>query len=147
MPEKEEGFAVFAPNPVKIGSVGLALMDSLAENSSKIIDVQSGSNVLEMEEYLNNRAAVKTGARRQTSGGSPSLALSRGAVPRFAPHRVLRVPSPPALRWHEAHRPQPLHSPANSLSLRAPRNADILKGTLRPMGIEHLNIAFPHKPK
>ena len=82
--EKEpEGVAVFAPQPSRIGAVGMAIMDTLAEDAQKIIDVQSGANLLEVEEYLNNRQAVKAGesgvcdrcAFVRTSYGRVRLAL------------------------------------------------------------------------
>ena len=72
--EKEpEGVAVFAPQPSRIGAVGMAIMDTLADDAQKIIDVQSGADLLEMEEYLNNRQAVKTGEHACTIA-APELA-------------------------------------------------------------------------
>ena len=69
--EKEpEGVAVFAPQPSRIGAVGMAIMDTLAEDAQKIIDVQSGANLLEVEEYLNNRQAVKAGEMRASSSSN-----------------------------------------------------------------------------
>jgi hypothetical protein len=60
--EKGEGWAVFTHDTRQMGAVGLAFLDSLAESSEKIIDVNSGEDILQMEEYLNNRGNVKRGA-------------------------------------------------------------------------------------